>query len=305
MMRKTVVVPLLDPQVDHVGVSERALPYARRLLELSDARLMLVSVIDMAPEFNQLTGTASEDLLQERTEWIADRRQYLEGLAADFPEDRVDIVVRSGNATSQVLELLATLDRPLLVMGSHARTGSARMLYGSVTFRLLHGADAPVLVVRRRLPEPARPELQRVMVPLDGSVFAEQVLESVLDSLGQQPLQIHLLHVIDLARNPPDDPIRKHGLTPYQWAKRYLPKVAESLQARGQVVTWHIRDGSVPDEIAQEAQDWSTDLIAMSTNSRGGLSRLIYGSVAEKVLREAGVPLLLVRPEESAVPFAG
>jgi nucleotide-binding universal stress UspA family protein len=305
MMRKTVVVPLLDPQVDHVGVSERALPYARRLLELSDARLLLVSVIDMAPEFDDLAGTASDELLQERTEWIADRREYLEGLAADFPEGRVDTVVRSGNATSQVLDLLANLDRPMLVMGSHARTGSARMLYGSVTFRLLHGADAPVMVVRRRLPEPAQPGLQQVLVPLDGSVFAEQVLESVIDSLGQQPLHFHLLHVIDLARNPPDDPIRKHGLTPYQWAKRYLPRVVESLEARGHAATWQISDGSVPDEITQAAQEQGCDLIAMSTNSRGGLSRLIYGSVAEKVLSAAGVPLLLVRPEESAVPFAG
>jgi nucleotide-binding universal stress UspA family protein len=304
-MRKTLVVPLLDPQADHVGVSERALPYAHTLMDATDARLMLVSVIDMAPEFSELTGQISTELAEEREAWIADRKRYLQSIAKDFPEDRVEVVVRCGNATTEVLDLIASLDRPMLVMGSHARTGTARMLYGSVTFRLLHGADAPVMVVRRRLPEPANPELQRVMVPLDGSVFAEQVLPAVLDALGGEPLDLHLIHVIDLARNPPDDPIRTQGLTPYQWAKRYLPKVAEHLETRGHRVTWEIRDGSVPEEITLASHEQGCDLIAMSTNSRGGLSRLIYGSVAEKVLSESGVPLMLVRPDETAAPFGG
>jgi nucleotide-binding universal stress UspA family protein len=304
-MRKTVIVPLLDPQVDHVGVSERALPYARAVVESTDADLILVSVIDMATEFNEGRGGLSDPMTRMRDEWVADRERYLESVARTFPDGRVQTEVLCGNATTEVLDFVARLDRPIMVMGSHARSGAARMLYGSVTFRLLHGADSPVLVVRRSLPEPANPELRDVMVPLDGSLFGEQVLNTVLDVLGQQPLHFHLVHVIDLARNPPDDPIRKNGLTPYQWAKRYMPRVAAVLEGRGYTVSWEIRDGSAPEEIAMASFERGVDLIAMSTNSRGGLSRLIYGSVAEQVLGEAGVPLLLVRPTETAVPFSG
>ena len=304
-MRKTVVVPLLDPFMDHVGVSERALPYARRMLEQSDAKLILISVIDMAPEFSDLSGPVSEEIVDERTTIIAERKRYLRALAETFPEGRVETEVRCGNATSEVLDLLVMLDRPMLVMGSHARTGTARMLYGSVAFRLLHGADAPVLVVRKAVPQPANPPLQRVLVPLDGSIFAEQVLEAVHDALGRQALDLHLVHVIDLTRHPPDDTLRTQGVTPYQWAKHYLPGVVEPLEARGHRVTWEIRDGSVPDEIARAAREQRVDLIAMATNSRGGLSRLMYGSVAETVLSDADVPLLLVRPNESALPFGG
>lgn len=302
-MRKTVVVPLLDPQVDHVGISERALPYARALMDSVDIDLILVSVIDMAPEFNRENRRLSEELAREQEAWVADRQLYLDSLTKMFPEDRVSTQVLCGNASTEVLAFVGSFDRPMMVMGSHARTGAARMLYGSVTFQMLHAADMPVLVIRKPLPQPSSPQLRRVLVPLDGSLFGEQVLSVVLDVLGQNPLDIHLVHVIDLARNPPDDPIRKHGLTPYQWAKRYLPRMASMLEARGHNVTWEIRDGSVPEEITLASQECEHDLIAMSTNSRGGLSRLIYGSVAEKVLNEAGAPLLLVRPAESAVPF--
>lgn len=302
-MRKTLVVPLLDPQMDHVGVSERALPFARSMLEQTDAKLIMISVVDMAPEFSDLSGPVSGAIVDERRALTAERRCYLEGLAATFPDGRVEVEVRCGNATSEVLDLLVMLDRPMLVMGSHARTGTARMLYGSVAFRLLHGADAPVMVVRKAVPQPSNPPLRRVLVPLDGSVFAEQVLGAVHDVLGQQALDLHLVHVIDLARHPPDDPLRTQGVTPYQWAKHYLPSVVEPLEARGHQVTWEIRDGSVPEEIARTAREQHSDLIAMSTNSRGGLSRLMYGSVAETVLSDADVPLLLVRPSESALPF--
>lgn len=302
-MRKTVIVPLIDPRADHVGVSERALPYARALVKLTDAELILASVIDMATEFNEGRGGLSDPMIRMREDWVSDRTQYLDGVAQTFPDGRAQTKVLTGNVTTELLDYLATLDRPIMVMGSHARTGAARMLYGSVTFRMLYSADAPVLVVRRSLPEPANPDLRNVMVPLDGSLFGEQVLAAVLDLLGQQPLHFHLVHVIDLARNPPDDPIRNHGLTPYQWAKRYLPRVAAMLEGRGHDVSWEIRDGSVPEEIAMTSFERGVDLIAMSTNSRGGLSRLIYGSVAEQVLGDVGVPLLLVRPGETAVPF--
>ena len=299
-MRKTVVVPLLDPQVDHVGISERALPYARAMADTNDADVLLVSVVDVAPG----SGEGKAETGRGRDALATEREQYLGNVARSFPEDRVLTRVLFGSASAEVFELLPSLDRPMLVMGSHARTGTARMLYGSVAFQLLHGAEIPVLVVRRSVPQPAHPELHRILVPLDGSIFGEQVLATVLETLGQQKLELHLLHVIDLARNPPDDPIRTHGLTPYQWAKHYLPRTAEVLADRGHQVSWEIRDGSVPDEIVAASHERMTDLISMATNSRGGLSRLIYGSVAEKVLSEASVPLLLVRPEESAAGFS-
>lgn len=302
-MRKTVVVPLLDPQVDYVGISERALPYARVLADATCADVSLVSVIDMARTSGNPAGESSDRTKQERDAMVSERRRYLESVASAFPEGRVSTEVLRGNPTAAMLDFLALLDRPIMVMGSHARTGTARMLYGSVTFSLLQHMDIPVLVVRRPVPQPANPDLGRILVPLDGSLFGEQVLDTVLDALGLQHPELHLLHVIDLARNQPDDPIRTQGLTPYQWAKHYIPRTADMLQARGHRVSWEIRDGSVPEEIIVASQERSADLIAMSTNSRGGLSRLVYGSVAERVLSHASVPLLLVRPNESAAGF--
>lgn len=306
-MSKTVVVPLLDPQLDPSGVSERALPYAKALLESEDTRLVLVSVVDLLPEVEGVTDAVSEEFASQRQRWIqgwlSDRESYLKTVARDFPEDRVETVVLRGDTTEAVLGLLESLESPMLVMGSHARTGAARMFYGSVTFNLVHDADAPVLVIRRGLAEPSHPKLEKVLVPLDGTVFAEHVLDVVLEYLGDRPLEIHLVHVIDSSRFRANEPVRPPDATPFQWAKQYLVSVAERIESRGYRVTRDIRDGSVAEEIAAAARERDCDLIAMSTNSRGGLSRLIYGSVAEKVLHDAGRPLLLIRPEESASPF--
>lgn len=299
-MPVTVVVPLLEPNIDYAGISERALPYARMLADQPGARVVLVSAIDVMTGTRELRGMSPE-FASERERWIegwaSERRAYLETIAQTFPRGRAEIMVLEGDIKSGVIELVKTLDNPVVVMGSHARTGSARMMYGSVTFDIIHDIDAPVLAVRRRLPEPAGAQLRKILVPLDGSAFAEQVIPATLNVLAGERAEFYLVHVIDLARTPPDDESRAEGRTPYQWAKAYLPGVARDLEARGHRVSWNILDGSIAEEISDAAHEEGCDLIAMATNSRGGLSRLVYGSVAETVLHDSGLPLLLIRPE--------
>lgn len=80
----------------------------------------------------------------------------------------------------------------------------------------------------------------------------------------------------------------------------YLQEQSELLTARGYSVTTEVRDGRVAEEILRVAGERDAHVIAMATHGRGGIGRLVFGSVAESVLSEARAPLLLMRPHDES-----
>jgi nucleotide-binding universal stress UspA family protein len=78
-------------------------------------------------------------------------------------------------------------------------------------------------------------------------------------------------------------------------AEEYLAPVAAALRAQGVDTSWAVRRGRPADEILAAAKESGADLIAMATHGRTGLGRLLFGSVAEAVLRHAPVPVFMIR----------
>ena len=153
--------------------------------------------------------------------------------------------------------------------------------------------------------------IRRILVTLDGSQLAEDVLPHVEDLARRLPAEVYLLQVISLS---PGVAAAESGLgavtnaelvselleSEIQTAKSYLSRLASEWQARGLSVQWEVIRGEPASGIVDSAQSHDIDLIAMSTHGRSGLSRLISGSVAEQVIREAGRPVLVIRPVEKA-----
>jgi nucleotide-binding universal stress UspA family protein len=139
---------------------------------------------------------------------------------------------------------------------------------------------------------------KRVLVPLDGSEPGESVLPFLTDIAGPLDMTIVLLRVIEpLAPTVVD---AGHGTVDDVDARRrdaveYLAPLAVGLRARGIATTTTIRVGRAEDEILAAARTEGADLIAMSTHGRSGLGRLLFGSVAEQVLRRGEVPVFLMR----------
>jgi nucleotide-binding universal stress UspA family protein len=131
--------------------------------------------------------------------------------------------------------------------------------------------------------------LQRILVALDGSPESEQILSEV-ERVATPHTAINLLHV--LQREPQEIP--NVGLMVEDVAKAYLQRVAERIPER-QVRTL-IRRGEPEEEIPKAARSVGADLIALTTHGRRGLSHLLMGSVAENVVRNSSVPVLLTRP---------
>ena len=152
---------------------------------------------------------------------------------------------------------------------------------------------------------------KRVLVALDGSTACESVLRFLLEIAGPLDMTVVLLHVLE-----PIPPQALEGSRHVvvedveartREAEEYLAPIAAALRTQGVDTSWAIRRGRPADEILSAAKEGGADLIAMATHGRTGLGRLLFGSVAEAVLRHAPVPVFMIRQPHTveAAPAAG
>jgi nucleotide-binding universal stress UspA family protein len=146
---------------------------------------------------------------------------------------------------------------------------------------------------------------KRILIPLDGSRLAEGILPFILQIAGPLDLDVVLVRVMQ-----PVPPQAIEGTTVFtvndvaaslRKAREYLAPVAADLRRRGLRVTTDARHGQPVAEIVAAAREAGAGLIAMTTHGRSGFSRLMFGSVAEAVLRQADVPVLMMRLTERQV----
>ncbi len=141
--------------------------------------------------------------------------------------------------------------------------------------------------------------VERILVPLDGSKCAETVIPRVEDLIAGKNRGICLLRVVSATTFPGVDPTEAQ-VRVVREAEEYLKGLEDDLRAKGLDVDTHVRYGDDVEEILDHAAQKEIDLIAMSTHGRNGIKRFLLGSVAEKVLRHAAKPVLLVRCTGSA-----
>lgn len=142
---------------------------------------------------------------------------------------------------------------------------------------------------------------KKILVPLDGSELAEQVLPHVSQLAGCTGAEVALLRVpgepvYDYLVPDPEIAVEmRHDIETA--AQVYLDEVAAEFRAMNLAVSTLVVWGApIQDTIIEVARQIQADLIAMSTHGRSGFARLVIGSVADDVVRHAPVPVLLVRP---------
>jgi len=146
---------------------------------------------------------------------------------------------------------------------------------------------------------------KRTLIPLDGSPVAETILPFILDIAGPLDIEVVLLRV--LPGVPPVVIEGAHTITIQDEAARradaeeYLAPLAVDLRNKGVRVGTCVRPGIPAAEIVDAAREVHADLIAMTTHGRSGLRRLMFGSVAEAVLRHSDIPVFLLRATDREV----
>jgi nucleotide-binding universal stress UspA family protein len=172
-----------------------------------------------------------------------------------------------------------------------------------------------------------------VLVPLDGSPFSRQIIPVICEKLAPARYQLVALRVAKLPSNlrlPPPDPRpnvidgvstlpsnRSQSARELSEYPLYSDQVLEGhraevlaelnkdiipLQQAGFEVRTVVRYGDPASEIIQHAKEIDADLLCLATHGRSGLNRLIMGSVAERVLRDLHIPILMIRPVETSAP---
>jgi nucleotide-binding universal stress UspA family protein len=146
---------------------------------------------------------------------------------------------------------------------------------------------------------------KRVLIPLDGSALAEQALPHAIAQATHFQAELILLKVVEPfphARGMSLADLEQISQQSRIWADEYLERLATGIQQQGVSVQKVIIEGRPPAGIAEYAETNQVDLIVMSTRGQSGLSRWLMGSVADRVVRGATIPVLLVRAEQKQEP---
>ena len=141
----------------------------------------------------------------------------------------------------------------------------------------------------------------KILVPLDGSELAEAAIADALDVANRDSASLMLVRATEARVLPGVDPISAQ-IEVVNDAEQYLASVKADLEKRGFCnAETHVWYGPAAPAIIEAARVYKVDLIVMSTHGRTGFGRLVFGSVAESVLRGTAVPILLLRPSEAPV----
>ncbi|MBE9609837.1 universal stress protein [Chitinilyticum piscinae] len=143
---------------------------------------------------------------------------------------------------------------------------------------------------------------QRLFMPVDLSSTCRHALAEALKVAHEQHSCLRLVHVVDMAQFAwsanefMDVPRLQESLQ--QSGRQLLDDLAQEVRAAGIEVETHLLEiwgGNLAHALIADARDWQADLIVMGTHGYGGLTHMLLGSVAEGVVRQAPVPVLLVR----------
>ncbi len=305
-MFQRILVPL-----DGLPDAERAIPIAARLARRAGGTLVFLHVVFPLPTTGGLAdttkGTASEVEREERA--LSDAASYLEEVITAHAEDLAGIPTEMDVAfglTSPMLASTARLEQiDLVVMWSHHEAGLGQWGIESIAQQTMRRSPVPLLVLteQRAISQPDAGNPLRVLVPLDGSLFAEAALEPALHILSQladsTANELCLVRVVE-DRGVEDARERRQAALYLRAIKERLER--ESSGRRNVSITSRVSVGKgIARALLEETRGRnSTHLIAMATHGREGMQRQLLGSVAERVLDAAICPLLLVCPSASA-----
>jgi len=292
-MYKNIMVP-----TDCSGFDREAIRVALRIAERTEAKVRLVRVLTTGTFFGMAAAPDSMALSVEAMRSEHDTAlAELYALAAECRnegEQQVTVSLERGPVPDALEAYAMRNEVDLIVISSHGRGGISRISLGSVTDSLIRHTTIPVLVVKppaSYLNPQVRGAFRKIVVPLDGSALAEEILAPVTTLASLDDAEIRLLYV--LKPRSSGEPRSPENRLPW-WekdvasAQAYLYASADRLRHKGfAVVTEVVVADTVAQGISAYAGREKADLIAIATHGRGGLSRMLRGSVADEVTRTA------------------
>lgn len=290
---KRVLVPL-----DGSEISTRVIAQARLILEQPGTSVTLLRVIECEEE-------QARDLTYGVDSHHRGARYALPKILSELLDRSVTVKarLRFGNPATGILREIAKGGHDLVVMSTDGRPRLGRIPVGNVAERMLQSSPVPLLLFRPTMGpngmlspvaicEAAR--FKRLLVVFDGLDSAEEILpmaEGVERAFGSE------LYLFGAIFGGSQEAAKRRE------AEEYFKNCAASLAERGIVSHVHVCTGAIVEEALALIRERRLDSVALMTQGRSGLARTLHGSVAQRLIRESGVPVLVLRNRQLRGPL--
>jgi len=274
-----IVIPL-----DGSSLAEQAIATARTFARAYNAELEIICVENKQDEENiHLTDA---EMIQHRT----DLQKYISLVGKLIEEDNLGVKThyRYGEPSTEIDAVARETNADLIVMTTRGKFEIGQMITKSMAQMIIQKTSTPTLLIRPTNNwRSRRSEFKNILVALDGSEAAEQVLPYIRAFANQFDSKVHLFSVPEGSES--------EGYN--EKIKKYLENVATTLKEEGLNIDSDVSGSGPARSILAESEAEKIDLIMMSSHGRGGVDRsdqIPIGSVALKVIQETLCPVFLL-----------
>lgn len=281
---------ILFPFDGSEGAAE-TLYHAGEIAHWADATVRVLYVADTTHDsVTVVGGNVVDALVREGEAVVAEAAETLETLGVSHETDVVQ-----GNPARTITEYAEQYDHDLVVIPTHGRRGVSRYLIGSVAERVLRLSSVPVLSVHMDPEERLVFPYETILVPTDGSPAATHAATHLLDLAASLGATVHVLSVVEDLVPRPDAESTVYDEQMEQTATEAVEAVVSAAGDRGvtQTVT-RVERGTPAEEIREYLETNEIDAVGLGTTGRRGADRVLLGSVAEKTVRSAPVPVFTI-----------
>lgn len=276
--------------VDGSTASEQATEHALVLAGTYDATVNALFVLDRSIVPNVFEGDSDDEQIE--TELRETAQSVLDSVIETCENVGVPVTstIRVGHPTEEILEAISNTESNLVVLGSHPRGRLARFLRRSIVEQVANEAQVPVLTVRDSAEDVAS-GYRGILLAIDGSDSSRQAGTYAFDLADAYDATVYGIHVVE-TRFGRSEPIQ--SMLEQQGEKSIQDARVRAARAGVELVPT-VREGDPGREILDFAAKQDIDLIVLGTHGRAGFDRVVMGSVASDIIREAERAVLTVR----------
>ena len=290
---KKILVPL-----DGSKVAEEVLTHVELLARQSGAHVILMRVVPF------LWPSEYVHLKEMGHKMDKEASDYLFTIETHLVEKGIEasVSVDEGNVPEVICDTAKERGVDLIAISTHGHGGIKGWALGSVTAKVIQASSIPLLVHRSTGEEMEEVQCKNMLIPIDGSHFAESIFPQARRVAELFNAKVWFLSVVTFPGgfSSLDEEVHEIEDKVAESIKHYCATLENRLREQQTTIDYEvvIRKGETAETICDFANENSIDLIAMSTHGRSGISRWALGSVTDKVLHCSPKPILLVRAQE-------
>ena len=260
--------------------AERALWWVIRYAAREKAQVVLFRAVDTTILEREFISSTVQDAFN-----------YLQRMETEINQAGLPakVIVRQGRPAETIVKVAMEERCDLILMTTRGGSKVKRWAIGGVTEKVMRLSPIPVLPVQSRTHPAKNNHVRRIIVPVDGSTLAEAAISWATDFARLLKARLIFLHVY------PAGPagMSNHAEEAYEELRTRMVRLCQLLKKDGVKAQFIVRDGDAADRIL--GFTGMNDMILTTTHGEGGFKRWIFGSVAEKLIHEARVPVLVYK----------